>query len=136
MIAPPGGVPAALTNLPGLGRQIAALTGTEAYRIGVLPGQSVSFTSEPVAEPLTLVGSPRARVRLTSSTDSATLFAALWDLGPDTAGGSAPTSAVAAAGWRWRRSGSRASSRARRRTSRSTSRRSRTGSGPGTGSSW
>ncbi len=94
MIAPPGGVPAALTNLPGLGRQIAALTGTEAYRIGVLPGQSVSFTSEPVAEPLTLVGSPRARVRLTSSTDSATLFAALWDLGPDTAGGSAPTSAV------------------------------------------
>ncbi len=95
MIAPPGGVPAALTNLPGLGRQIASLTGTEAYRIGVLPGQSVTFTSEPVAEPLTLVGSPRARVRLTSSTESATLFAALWDLGPDTSGGgSEPTSAV------------------------------------------
>ncbi|WP_152362357.1 alpha/beta fold hydrolase [Microlunatus speluncae] len=95
MIAPPGGVPAALTNLPGLGRQLASLTGTEAYRIGVLPGQSVAFTSEPVAEPLTLVGSPRARVRLTSSTGSATLFAALWDLGPDSAGGgSDPTSAV------------------------------------------
>lgn len=97
MIAPPGGVPAALTNLPGLSRQIAALTGTEAYRIGVLPQQSVVFTSEPQAEPLTIVGSPRTRVRLTSSTESATLFASIWDLGPDaptTTGGAEPSSAV------------------------------------------
>lgn len=96
MIAPPGGVPAALTSLPGLGPQLAALTGTEAYRIGVLPGQAVTFTSAPLNEPLNLVGSARARIRLTPSTTSATLFAALWDLGPNStsSGAPAPSSAV------------------------------------------
>ncbi|GAB3763595.1 alpha/beta fold hydrolase [Microlunatus parietis] len=96
MIAPPGGVPAALTSLPGLGPQIASLTGTEAYRIGVLPGQSVTFTSESLDEPLTVVGSARARIRLTPSTTSATLFASIWDLGPDStsSGAPAPSSAV------------------------------------------
>ena len=53
------------------------------YALGVLPGQSARFTSEPLATPLTLIGSSRIDLDVTGTTSSATLFASLWDLGPD-----------------------------------------------------
>ena len=106
LLSPPGGTPAALTSLPGTGPALAAATGVAGYGLGVLPGQSSTFTTAPLAEPLALVGSGRVSLDVTSTTTSATLFASLWDLGPDRAdaspasgsaadgGGAVPSSAV------------------------------------------
>src|SRR4029450_3992661 len=51
--------------------------------LGVFPGQSARFTSESLPTPLTLIGSSRIDLDMTGSTPTATLFASLWDLGPD-----------------------------------------------------
>ena len=83
VIAPPGGAPAALSNLPGTGQALNGAAGIAGYALAVLPGQSALFTTEPLAEPLTLVGSPRVHLEVTSTRSTATLFASLWDLGPD-----------------------------------------------------
>ena len=84
MIAPPGGgAPAALTNLPGTGPGFGGAASLAGYALGVLSGQSALFTTEPLADPLTLVGSARVDVEVTSTRSTATLFASLWDLGPD-----------------------------------------------------
>ena len=83
VIAPPGGAPAAVTSLPGTGQALAGAPGIAGYALGVLPGQVALFTTEPLAEPLTLVGSARVDLEVTSSRSTATLFASLWDLGPD-----------------------------------------------------
>ena len=66
----------------------------------MLPGQAALFTTEPLESSLSLVGSGRIDLEVTSSTPNATLFASLWDLGPDverTVGGrttTGPSSAV------------------------------------------
>lgn len=83
IVAPPGGAPAALTNLAGTGGAFGQASGVAGYALGVLPGQSARFTSEPLAKPLTLIGSSRVDLEVTASTTTATLFASLWDLGPD-----------------------------------------------------
>ena len=83
IVAPPGGAPAALTNLPGTGGAFGRASSVAGYALGVLPGQSAVFTSEPLTSPLTLVGSSRIDLDVTGTTPTATLFAALWDLGPD-----------------------------------------------------
>jgi ABC-2 type transport system ATP-binding protein len=98
VLAPPGGEPAALTNLPGGGApgQAASVAG---YRLGVLPGQSAIFTTEPVPDPVPVIGSGRVELQVTSSAESATLFVSLWDLGPevegDAAGGGGPRPSTA-----------------------------------------
>jgi ABC-2 type transport system ATP-binding protein len=83
IVAPPGGSPAALTNLPGTGGAFGRASSVAGYALGVLPGQSARFTSEPLTTPLTLIGSSRIDLEVTGTTSSATLFASLWDLGPD-----------------------------------------------------
>ncbi len=83
VLSPPGGVPAALTNLPGTGAALSQASSVAGYALGVLPGQAATFTSSPLEEPLDLIGSGRIALRVSSDTDSATLFAAVWDLGPD-----------------------------------------------------
>jgi ABC-2 type transport system ATP-binding protein len=83
IVAPPGGAPAALTNLPGTGGAFGRASSVAGYALGVLPGQSARFTSEPLATPLTLIGSSRIELDVTGSSPNATLFASLWDLGPD-----------------------------------------------------
>jgi ABC-2 type transport system ATP-binding protein len=85
LVSPPGGTPAALTSLPGTGPALAGATGLAGYGLGVLPGQSATFTSGPLPEPLSWVGSGRVELLVTSSTTTATLFASVWDLGPDAA---------------------------------------------------
>ena len=100
IVAPPGGSPAALTNLPGTGGAFGRASNVAGYALGVLPDQSARFSSEPLSAPLTLIGSSRIDVEVTGTTPTATLFASLWDLGPDierTEGGRtsvAPSSAV------------------------------------------
>ena len=83
IVAPPGGAPAALTNLPGTGGAFSRASSVAGYPLGVLPGQSALFTSEPLTAPLTLIGSSRIDLDVTGATSTATLFASLWDLGPD-----------------------------------------------------
>jgi ABC-2 type transport system ATP-binding protein len=100
ILAPPGGAPAALTNLPGTGGAFGRASSVAGYALGVLPGQSAVFTSEPLTAPLTLIGSSRVDLDVTGTTPTATLFASLWDLGPDVErtengrSGVAPSSAV------------------------------------------
>jgi ABC-2 type transport system ATP-binding protein len=83
ILAPPGGAPAALTNLPGTGGAFGRASSVAGYALGVLPGQSAVFTSEPLTAPLTLIGSGRVDLDVTGTAPTATLFASLWDLGPD-----------------------------------------------------
>jgi ABC-2 type transport system ATP-binding protein len=83
IVSPPGGAPAALTNLPGTDGAFGRTSSVTRYALGVVPGQSVRFTSEPLTAPLTLIGSSRIDLEITGLTSSATLFASLWDLGPD-----------------------------------------------------
>ncbi len=83
IVAPPGGAPAALTSLPGTGGAFGRASSVAGYALGVLPGQSAVFTSEPLTAPLTLIGSSRIDLDVTGTTPTATLFASLWDLGPD-----------------------------------------------------
>ncbi|MGI8457610.1 MAG: alpha/beta fold hydrolase [Propionibacteriaceae bacterium] len=97
--SPPGGSPAALTNLPGTGGALRGLSTVGGYALGVLPDQSAVFTSTAVDGPLRLTGSGRVDLRVTSDTTSATLFVSLWDLGPDrTTSTSTATPAGAGAG--------------------------------------
>ncbi len=83
VISPPGGTPTALTNLPGTGGALGAASSVAGYALGVLPGQAATFTTAPLEEPADLIGSGRIDLEVTSSTSSATLFASVWDLGPD-----------------------------------------------------
>ena len=83
---PPGGVPAALTSLPGTGEALAAATRVGGYRLAVLPGQTATFVTDPLTAPRSLVGGARITLAVTSSTREATLFASIWDLGPDGSG--------------------------------------------------
>ena len=83
LVNPPGGVPTALTSLPGTGTALAAATRVGGYRLAALPGQTATFTSAPLTAPRTVVGGGRISLSVTSSTPEATLYASLWDLGPD-----------------------------------------------------
>jgi ABC-2 type transport system ATP-binding protein len=107
-VSPPGATPAALTSLPGVGGSVADLAGglgaagpsagaadaepgggsgagsaLSALGSGVLPGQAATFETEPLDRPVTLVGSPRVRLRVSSTAPDATLFASLQDVAPD-----------------------------------------------------
>jgi ABC-2 type transport system ATP-binding protein len=80
IVSPPGGQPAALTSLPGTGPLLSAAgaLGGAGSALGILPGESATFDSEPVSTTTTVAGSPRVRLRVTSTTTDATLFASLW----------------------------------------------------------
>ena len=84
VVSPPGGVPTAMTSLPGGRGPRRERPPWPRYPLAVLPGQSAVFTSEVLQQPQNLLGSGRIRLDVTSSTTSATLFVSLWDLGPDT----------------------------------------------------
>jgi ABC-2 type transport system ATP-binding protein len=90
VVRPPGGSPAALSNLPGLN---AALAGGVASADGVamdVPGQSATFLSDPLTDPVDIAGAPRIRLRVAAIPntaipiqDRAVLFVKLYDVGPD-----------------------------------------------------
>jgi ABC-2 type transport system ATP-binding protein len=75
---PPGGTPAAVSSLP-------APDGLASFVDGIvtdLPGQHARFVSEPLAEPLDIVGAPTVRVRAASPTGEAVLFVKLYAVDP------------------------------------------------------
>ncbi|MEH3078196.1 MAG: alpha/beta fold hydrolase [Quadrisphaera sp.] len=85
VLSPAGGRPAAMTALPGLG-DVASLVGLAAgggFSTAVLPGQAAVFETEPLEQPLTLLGASSVRLSVTSNADDAVLFASLSDVSPD-----------------------------------------------------
>ncbi len=79
VVTPAGGTPAAITVVPGLGSLASALSGA-AFEI---PGQFAAFQSEPLAEAVEVVGAPTIDLAVAAPGGSATLFAKLYDVGPD-----------------------------------------------------
>lgn len=77
LLNPPGGEPASMTTVPGLG---GALGNVSTYALAALPGSSGAFETSAVPEPLTVVGSPRVRLTVRSSGAETVLFASLWQL--------------------------------------------------------
>ncbi|HEY3682605.1 MAG TPA: alpha/beta fold hydrolase [Streptosporangiaceae bacterium] len=88
---PPGGSPASISALPGLGSLIGGGSGGGGSgRIGSvagigglsvdMPGQAAVFESAPLAAPLRVTGSPTVRLRV-SGADDIVAFAKLYDVG-------------------------------------------------------
>jgi ABC-2 type transport system ATP-binding protein len=79
VVAPPGGNPAAVSSLPGLGAALR-LAGS---RFGELPGQHARFESDPLPRRARLAGTPNVTLELRATSSDATLFAKLYDVAPD-----------------------------------------------------
>ncbi|MFG2981968.1 alpha/beta fold hydrolase [Streptomyces sp. NPDC048258] len=79
---PAGGAPPALSSLPGIGGQLAALGAGLSLDF---PGQNARFESQPLAEDLRITGTPTVtlKVRSTAADGSAVLFGKVYDVGPD-----------------------------------------------------
>ncbi|CAB4733251.1 MAG: alpha/beta fold hydrolase [Actinobacteria bacterium] len=78
---PIGGIPSAISALPGIGsagalasRVVSAVSG---FSPAFLPGQSGLLESAPLTQPISVVGPSSIKVRVTSTTGDATLFFSL-----------------------------------------------------------
>ncbi|HET6878506.1 MAG TPA: alpha/beta fold hydrolase [Jatrophihabitans sp.] len=81
--APAGGVPAAITDIPGFGG-ISSRVGSALTALPSAFGQTAYFASQPLASSLAIAGQPTVRIVVTPhTTRDVTLFAALRDLAPD-----------------------------------------------------
>jgi ABC-2 type transport system ATP-binding protein len=91
--APAGGVPAAITSIPGLSGlfgRFASLSGG----LSVVPGQTAGFVSPPLSTSRSVIGATSVKLTVTAQHDGdVTLFAALRDVG----GGAIDLSALAGA---------------------------------------
>lgn len=87
IIRPPGASPSAISSVPGLGSVLSTLgsTGAGAALTADLPGQSATFTSDPVDTSVTITGAPRVNLRVASlaAPDQTVLFAKLYDVAPN-----------------------------------------------------
>lgn len=79
---PAGGAPPALSALPGIGGQLAALGGGLSLDF---PGQNARFESEPLTGETRITGTPTLtlKVRSTAEDGSAVLFGKVYDVSPD-----------------------------------------------------
>ena len=78
---PIGGIPSAISSLPGIGsagalasKVVSTISG---FSPAFLPGQSGLLESAPLTEPISIVGPSSIKVRVTSTTGDATLFFSL-----------------------------------------------------------
>ncbi|MBZ4321112.1 alpha/beta fold hydrolase [Streptomyces huiliensis] len=79
---PAGGSPPAVSAVPGLG----GLSRLSGLGVGVsldFPGQYARFDSPKLTESVRATGTPTARVRVSSDSGEAVLFAKVYDVGPD-----------------------------------------------------
>jgi ABC-2 type transport system ATP-binding protein len=78
---PIGGIPTAISALPGVGSAGALatkfLSSVSGFSPAFLPGQSGLLESAPLSAPLSIVGPSSIKVRITSTTGDATLFFSL-----------------------------------------------------------
>ncbi|MEV0380840.1 CocE/NonD family hydrolase [Nonomuraea sp. NPDC050643] len=77
VVNPPGGAPASVSTVPGIGGLLAGQGGA-GFSLD-MPGQSATFESRPLTASLQLTGSPSVKVRV-SGKGEATLFAKLYDV--------------------------------------------------------
>lgn len=82
ILNPPGGNPAAISSVPSVSGLASFVNGP----VLEVPGQHADFASEPLAEPLDVVGSPTVRIRAASPTGEAVVFVKLYDVDPDGVG--------------------------------------------------
>jgi len=85
---PPGGNPAAITSLPGLGGRLGGTGGRIAALTAELPGQSALFPTAPLPAPLLVAGAPRvditvARAPGQPAAPEAVLFGKVYEASPD-----------------------------------------------------
>ena len=82
VLTPAGGLPAALTSIPGIG-PIGQLAGFAGLGTVVdVPGQHVAFTSRPVAEELVLLGPATLTLDVAAETGEVQLFVRLASIAP------------------------------------------------------
>lgn len=79
ILAPAGGIPAAISSVPGLGdigSLLSAASGSTGRGLGQ---QMATFVSDPLQAPMSIMGAPRARVDISSDRpiEGAAVFAAL-----------------------------------------------------------
>jgi ABC-2 type transport system ATP-binding protein len=78
---PVGGIPSAISSLPGIGAAGAlassVLSNVAGFSPAFFPGQSGFLESHQLTAPLSIIGSSRIKVRVTSTTGNATLFFSL-----------------------------------------------------------
>ena len=81
MAHPIGGIPSAISSLPGIGSagSVAAtvVSGISGFSLAFLPGQSGFLESAKLQKAVSIVGPSRIKVRITSSSGEATLFFSL-----------------------------------------------------------
>ena len=86
MVAPIGGIPGAISSLPGIGSAITALAATggatssdplAGASAAFLPGQSGFLETAPLTKPISIVGSSSINLKISSTTNDATLFFSL-----------------------------------------------------------
>ncbi|MDQ4037619.1 MAG: alpha/beta fold hydrolase [Actinomycetota bacterium] len=80
VVNPAGGLPAAISTIPGLSAGLSSLGG--ALGAGALldiPGQSAFFSTDPMTTSIDIVGSVQTQVLVTSPTGTAVLFAKMYD---------------------------------------------------------
>ncbi|MFN2478318.1 MAG: alpha/beta fold hydrolase [Pseudonocardiaceae bacterium] len=91
VVRPPGGSPAALSSLPGLSSALpAGATNLDGVAMD-LPGQTATFSTDPLPKPLEIAGASRIRLRVSAAfngmtpprTQGAVLFVKLYDVGSD-----------------------------------------------------
>jgi ABC-2 type transport system ATP-binding protein len=90
IVNPPGGNPASISSLPGLGSIIGS-SSRLVGRVSIdLPGQAAQFQSRPLTSQLLIAGSSTIRLRVAAvpgaappATEGAVLFAKLYDVSPD-----------------------------------------------------
>ncbi|WP_078876621.1 alpha/beta fold hydrolase [Streptomyces sp. 150FB] len=96
---PAGASPPAISAVPGLGGGLGGGGGVDSgggsgggglaqlSSVGIglsldFPGQNAHFDSAPLSRPVTITGSPKVRVKVTSSSGEAVLFGKVYDIGP------------------------------------------------------
>nr|MBA3524068.1 ATP-binding cassette domain-containing protein [Geodermatophilaceae bacterium] len=79
IVNPPGGSPAAVSSLPGLGQIGSLVTG---FAVD-LPGQVATFAGAVLDSPVQVVGAPSVTLRVASPTGTAILFVKLYDVDAD-----------------------------------------------------
>ncbi|MDH2391690.1 alpha/beta fold hydrolase [Streptomyces sp. HNM0663] len=81
---PAGAAPPAVSAVPGLGGGLGQLGTSLGVGISLdFPGQHARFDSAPLRQSLRITGSPTVRVRVSSDSGDAVLFAKVYDVGPD-----------------------------------------------------
>jgi ABC-2 type transport system ATP-binding protein len=86
VFAPPGGSPAAVSSVPGLGSLGSAAAAVGGLAVDV-PGQTATFGTQPLDEHLLIAGTPRVRLLVGAvpgmPAADAVLFAKLYDVAPN-----------------------------------------------------